>query len=105
MADKGVDPETVISNIKGQPTQMAALKGARKMSITALLRPECRGELTALCDLVGAVGPAQVFWEERSWYNKRNMPRYRNEYRSRSKIWQEVLRVTAQSFERFVQAL
>ena len=75
------------------------------MSIAALLRPECRGALTALVDLVGAVGLAQVFWEGHSWSNKRIMPGYRHQYRSCSNVWQEVLRVTAQSFERFVQAL
>jgi hypothetical protein len=61
--------------------------------------------LAALVDLVGTIGPAQVFWEEHSWANKRILPGYRNQYRSGTKLWQDVLRVTTNSFTLFVQAL
>ena len=75
------------------------------MSIQALLRPECHDALAALVDIVGTIGPAQVFWEEHSWANKRILPGYRNQYRSGTKLWQDVLRVTTNSFTLFVQAL
>ena len=74
------------------------------MLIQALLRPECHDALAALVDLVGTIGPAQVFWEEHQWANKRILPGYRNQYRSGTKLWQDV-RVTTNSFTLFVQAL
>jgi len=61
LSARGVNAETVISQFNGQSTQAAALKGARKMSTQALLRPECHDALAALVDLVGTIGPAQVF--------------------------------------------
>ena len=75
------------------------------MSIQALLRPEFHDALAALVDLVGTIGPAQVFWEEHSWSNKCILPGYRNQYRSGTKLWQDVLRATTNSFTLFVQAL
>jgi hypothetical protein len=57
-AAKGVNAERVISQFNGQPTQATALKGARKLSIQALLRPECHDALAALVDLVGTIGPS-----------------------------------------------
>lgn len=100
-----MNAESVISQFNGQPNQATALKGARKLSIQALLRPECHDALAALVDLVGTIGPSQVLWEEHSWFNKRILPGYRNQYRSGTRLWQDVLRVTTNSFTLFVQAL
>ena len=105
MADQGVSADTVITLYNAQSSQTTALKGARKLALTSLLRPECRMALQCLVELVGRVGPSQVFREEPSWANKRIMPGHRNQYRSTSKVWQEVLRVTPQSFLLCVRSL
>ena len=75
------------------------------MARTAFLRPECRLALKGLVELVGIVGPPQVLWKERSWANKRIMPRHRNQSRSGSNVWQEVLRVTPKSLLLRVRSL
>ena len=64
-------------------------KGARKLALTSLLRPRCRMALKGLVELVGIVGPSQVFGEEHSWANNHIMPVHRNQYRSGSKVWQD----------------
>ena len=103
LSARGVNAEAVISQFNGQSTQAVALKGARKMSIQALLRPECHDALAALVDLVGTIRPAQVFWEEHNWANKRILPGYRNQYRSGKELWQGALRVTTNSFTLFAK--
>ena len=86
LAAKGVNVESVISQFNGQSTQAGALKGARKLSIQALLRPECHDALAALVKLVGTIGPSQVFLEEHSWSNERFPPGCRNQCRSGARL-------------------
>jgi hypothetical protein len=85
-----------------QASQATVVKGVRNTFLTNLLRPERRPALKILVELVGLVGPSQVFWGEHGWANKRIMPGYRNQYRSGSKVWQEALSVTPKSFLLFV---
>ena len=56
-----MNAESVISQFNGQSTQAVALTGARKLAIQAVLRPDCRDALAALVELVGTIGPSQVF--------------------------------------------
>ena len=90
IADQGVVAETVITMYNAQASQATAVKGARKTSLTNLLRPECRSALKILVELVGLVGPSQVFWEEHCWANKRILPRYRNQHSGGAKVWQDI---------------
>ncbi|MFM7983078.1 MAG: hypothetical protein ACKPKO_27525, partial [Candidatus Fonsibacter sp.] len=61
--------------------------------------------MQGLVELVGIVRPSQVFWKEHSWANKSIMQMHRNQYRSGSKVWQEVLRVTPKSLLLAVRSL
>ena len=105
LADQGVVAETAIPVNNAQASQATAVRGARKTALTHLLRPECRSALKTLVELVGLVGPSQVFWEEHCWANKRIMPGYRNQYHAGSKVWQGTLRVTPKSLMLFVRSL
>ena len=86
--------ETAIALYNSQTSQAATQTGARTRSLTALLRPECRTTLRALVEIVGTVGPAQVFKEERNWANTRIKPQYQHHCESSSNVWQETLRDT-----------
>ena len=101
--EKGVDARTVIRDFNAQASQRAAVTGFRQTSLLALLRPGCHDAVHAMVELLGTVGPAQVFWEEQAWSNKRSVPGY--VARSGVKIWQEILRVTPAPSTFFVKGL
>lgn len=102
-ANNSGEGKTVLDRFNGQATGRAQVTGNRRVSALNLLAPACHAGVTRMLELLGEVGPEGVFWLEDAWANKRVLPGYCP--RGLTSTWNEVLRVSAESFELMVKML
>ena len=103
LVKQGVNAKEVLARFNCQATKQACVTGARMIAVTTLLQPPCHEGLEVMLALLAEVGPNQVFWDEHAFSNKRIAPGYVP--RAGNKTWQDVLKVTGQSFTLMVQML
>ncbi len=92
--------KAVLEAFNRQATGRAQITGNRRMAALNLLVPSCDGALEEMLNLLGNVGPEQVWWQEDAWANRRVLPGF-----APRGPWQATLRVSPESFHLMCQAL